>query len=607
MCGICGWVEWDGRADEGPVRRMANALTHRGPDGEGFWRDPTGSVVLGHRRLAILDLSARADQPMVDASGAALVYNGEVFGYRELRTVLERQGVSFRSSGDTEVVLRALSMWGIDALERLDGQFVLALWNPENRELLLARDRLGIKPLYWAEVERGIVFASEIPALLEHPGVRRDLNREALASWIQLGYGTGEQTLVRGVRRLSPGHVLLVDESGVRSKRWYDPLEAVERRGGGPSTSDEAVEELERLLRQSVRKRLISDVPLGCFLSGGVDSGVVVGAAVAEGASPETLTVRFSGGEDESSAASEVARALDLDHRIADCVPDDLAGALQGWGRATGDPLADPSFLPTSMVSAEARRSWTVALSGDGGDELLSGYPRHRVLPLIERLFAFPATLRRIPAGFFSGERWKVKLRSAMRARDMDFAYQALQGVWPAEEVARLLGEDGFHLPWDRSLLNRVEGLDLWTRWRALDLLTFLPERMLAKVDRASMGASLEVRVPLLDHSIVEFLLSVDPQWTRGKGLLRNVAERLGVPPSPKKKIGFEVPLADWLRGPLHGPVYALVKSKTVDDLGMDRRLLEESLWNHLQGSSDYGERLLAVAILVRWVEDVLG
>ncbi|RLE20642.1 MAG: asparagine synthase (glutamine-hydrolyzing) [Acidobacteria bacterium] len=607
MCGICGWIEWDGRADEAPVRRMAQALAHRGPDGEGLWKDTTGSVVLGHRRLAVLDLSARADQPMVDASGAALVYNGEVFGYRELRAVLEGEGKPCQSSGDTEVVLQALAHWGPDALERFDGQFALGFWNSRRRRLLLARDRLGIKPLFWAQVDRGIVFASELPALLKHPHVRRDLDLEALPSWLQLGYGPGEQTLVRGVRRLPPGHLLIADESGVRLKRWYDPLAAIQRRTDGPGARNEAVEQLGVLLKDSVRRRLVSDVPLGCFLSGGVDSGVVAGAAVAEGAHPETLTVRFSGGEDESGAASEVARALGLDHRIADCVPSDLAGALQGWGRATGDPLADPSFLPTSLVSGEARRHWTVALSGDGGDELLSGYPRLRAMPRLERLMAVPRPLRRIPGVALPKRRWASKLRAALAAPDSWFAYQALQGVWPAAEAANLLGRTKVDLPWDEALLGRIEGFDPWTRWRALDLLTFLPERMLAKVDRASMQHGLEARVPLLDHRIVEFLLSVNPKWTRDKGLFRDVATGLSVPPRSRHKVGFEIPLGNWLRGPLREKVQGLITGTTASELGLQRAVLDRHWQDHQAGAAEHGERLLAVAVLVGWVEDLLG
>lgn len=606
MCGICGWLSRDGLAEEGPVLRMMGALAHRGPDGEGLWRDPTGTVILGHRRLAVLDLTTRADQPMVEDDGAAVAFNGEVFGFPEIRAQLADEGIHCRSSGDTEVVLRALARWGTGALEKLDGQFALSFWDPGKRRLLLVRDRLGIKPLFWAKVDRGVVFASEIPALLEHPEVRRDLATEVLPSWIQLGYGAGEQTLVRGVRRLPPGHLLVVDETGCRQSRWYDPLDALAGRGQAPSERGEAIEHLQALLRDSVRRRLVSDVPLGCFLSGGVDSAAVVGAAVAEGAIPETLTVRFSQGEDESRAASEVARALNLKHRIAECVPSDLAGALKGWGRATGDPLADPSFLPTALVSAEARRHWTVALSGDGGDELLSGYPRLRAMPRLERVLSIPRLMRPFPSGILPKRRWSMKIRAALAAPDHWYAYQALQGVWPAADTARLLGTKNLDLPWDEDCVGRVRELDPWSRWRALDLLTFLPERMLAKVDRASMHHGLETRVPLLDHRIVEFLLSVNPKWTKGKGLLRDALAGFGVPPRPTRKVGFEIPLATWLRGPLRDPVHRLITGGSVRELGLRITILQDHWDAHQAGKANHGERLLAVAVLVRWVEDVL-
>ncbi len=544
---------------------------------------------------------------MVDPSGAVLTYNGEFFGFDELRSTLQAEGREFTSNGDTEVVLAALSISGKDALETLDGQFAFALWDPHRRRLLLVRDRIGIKPLFWAEVGRGIAFASEIPALLAHPGVRRDLAEEQVASWLQLGYGAGEHTLVSGVRRLRPGHVLEATADGIRIHRWYDPLEHIARTGARPKGRAEAVESLENLLRDAVKRRLVSDVPLGSFLSGGVDSAAVVAAAAAQGAKPETLTVSFEGGQDEGAAAARLAAAFDLPHRIAECVPSLLAERLSGWARATGDPLADPSFLPTSLVASEARSAWTVALSGDGGDELLSGYPRLRAMPRLERALALPRWLRRAPGPFLGARRWSSKLAAALDAPDRWSAYQALQGVWPVAAVRGLLGGRDVGLAWPQHELDRVAGLDPWTRWRALDVLTFLPERMLAKVDRASMGASLEVRVPLLDHRIVELLLGLDPCLTRGKGLLRDVLQRLGAPQPPARKIGFEVPLGAWLRGPLREPVQALVLGDTSAELGLDRRVLEATWSSHLSGAANHGERLLAVAVLVRWVEDVLG
>ncbi|MCD4749349.1 MAG: asparagine synthase (glutamine-hydrolyzing) [Thermoanaerobaculales bacterium] len=607
MCGICGWVDWRGRTEEGPVRRMAEALVHRGPDGEGYWRDPNGVAVLGHRRLAVLDLSDNARQPMIDPSGSVLVFNGEVYGFREIRSRLEAEGRVFRSSGDAEVVLAALSRWGRAAVDAFDGQFVLAFWDAKRRRLLLVRDRLGIKPLFWAETEGGLIFASELPALLRHPGVRRDLAAEEVSNWLQLGYGAGTSTLVRGVQRLAPGHCLEMDEDGLRIRRWYDVLEASERGDGDAKTIDEAAESLEGLLRHSVRRRLVSDVPLGCFLSGGVDSAAVVGAAVAEGARPDTLTIRFSGGRDESDAAARVAATFGLAHRVGDCEASHLERTLAGWARATGDPLADPSFLPTGLVSAEARKNWTVALSGDGGDELLSGYPRLRAMPRLERILGAPRVLRKAPGLLLPAERWANKLRAALAAPDRWSAYQALQGVWPLAEVASLMNRTDVGLPWGAIDLKRLESLPSWTRWRALDVLTFLPERMLAKVDRASMAASLEVRVPLLDHHIVEFLLSLPSSPARDKGVLRRTLDRLRVPQPSRRKVGFEIPLGSWLRGPLREPVRALVFGEACDDLGLDRKILEKIWLAHQSGAADYGERLLAVAVLSRWLGDVLG
>jgi asparagine synthase (glutamine-hydrolysing) len=353
MCGICGWVDLEGRAATPVVEAMAEALEHRGPDGRGIWRDPSGTAVLGHRRLAVLDTSSAGAQPMVDRlTGAVLVFNGEVYNFAELRTVLADEGRGpFASSGDTEVVLALLAEGGAGAIDTLEGMFALALWQPQTRSLLLARDRLGLKPLFWTPTDRGLAFASELPALLRHPEVRRDLDAQAVERWLMLGYGVGEDTLIRGVRRLPPGHVLEFSEaSGVAVRRWFDLLRAVE---APPSrlSPEAAAEALEPIVRRAVRQRLVADVPLGCFLSGGVDSAVVAAAARAEGHALDTLTIRMEDGIDEGPDAVRQARILDLEHRVAACAVPDLETFLDSWEQVSGDPLADPSLLPTWMVS----------------------------------------------------------------------------------------------------------------------------------------------------------------------------------------------------------------------------------------------------------------
>jgi asparagine synthase (glutamine-hydrolysing) len=604
MCGICGWVDWNGAADEAVVRRMADRISARGPDGEGMWRDPSGIAVLGHRRLKVLDLSDRAEQPMQDPGGDVLVYNGEVYTFVELRRALEDAGRPVASSGDAEVVLASLVRWGPEVLHRFNGMFALALWSPLRRRLLLARDRIGIKPLFVASLAHGLIFASELPALLSHPEVAADLDPDAIARWLQLGYPAERTSLLRGVWRLPPGHLLEAEDGRVVVRPWYELADRVAIREDVGLA--EAAEELEPLLRDAVRIRLVSDVPLGCFLSGGVDSTAVVAAAAAEGAHPETLTVRFPDGTDESRWAGRTATALGLDNRVERCSSAEMLEVFNAWPRIAGDPLADPSLAPTWVVSRAARQRWTVALSGDGGDELLSGYPRLRFMPRLRTALRLPSSLRRGVGPLMPARRWGAKLGSALAADDEWSAYQALQGVWPADHAARLCGLREVALPWSPDLLERLTGLPVWHRYRMLDALTFLPERVLAKVDRASMDHSLEVRVPLLDHRVVELLLSLPPRLGSGKSVLRRVVHRLGAPQPPRAKRGFEVPLAGWLRGPLRERVRADLFGSTADGLGLHRQTLQRVWGDHQAGRADHGERLLAVAVLVRWVEQWL-
>jgi asparagine synthase (glutamine-hydrolysing) len=604
MCGICGWVDFDGRAGIGAVEAMADRLAHRGPDGRGVWRDPSGAAVLGHRRLAVLDPSPAAAQPMVDhLTGAVLSFNGEVYNFADLRVGLAGEGRGpFASSGDTEVVLALLADGGGRGLESLEGMFALALWRPQTRRLLLARDRLGLKPLFWARAGRGLVFASELPALLEHSEIRRVLDGEAVARWLMLGYGAGEETLIRGVRRLPAGHLLEFSESdGVVVRPWFDLLEAVEGSARALS-ADAAAEAFEPMVRRAVRQRLVADVPLGCFLSGGVDSALVAAAARAEGHSLDTLTVRMEDGVDESPDAARQARVLVLEHRVATCTVPDLNGFLDSWDEVSGDPLADPSLLPTWMVSREARRRWTVALSGDGGDELFSGYPRLRAMPRLEAVLAAPRWARTLPAGMLPAKRWAAKLGAGLGSRDRWWAYQALQGVWPAGEVERLTGRPVDRWPWPEAVVRRLEDLNPWVRWRALDLVTFLPERMLAKVDRASMAHGLEVRVPLVDHRLVTWALRLPPERARNKELLRAMLRRLGGAEPPAAKRGFEIPLGVWMRGRLRSRMEAELARPVLDDMGLGRSVITETWQRHLAGREDHAERLLALVVLGRWV-----
>jgi len=603
MCGICGWLSFSRRASLAPVEAMSDALAHRGPDAQGSWREEAGRIALAHRRLAIMDPHPASDQPMRDAGGRALVFNGEIYGFRELRKTLEEEGWTFHSGGDTEVLFAALCLHGPDALEMLRGQFTFAFWDPAEERLLLVRDRLGIKPLFWTRIGEDLIFASELPALLRHPRVGRSLNAEAVARWLQLGYLGGDSTLLDGVHTLEAGTMLLAGPQGLESRRYYDPLAGFSKTPH-ISSLEEAAEELELRLRDSIRERLVADVPLGCFLSGGVDSTLVAGAAVAEGVYPDTLTIDFEGGAHESPAAAETAKALGLSHRREVCAWNQLDQRLENWALSTGDPLADPSFLPTSMVAEYASRRWKVALSGDGGDELLSGYPRLRMMPRLEELLRLPRSLRRIPASVLPARRWATKLRAALNTEDPFSAYQVLQGLWPAAEVEELLQGNEIPPAWPASTIRRVEGLNSWRRWRALDVLSFLPGRMLAKVDRASMAAPLEVRVPLLDHRIVDFLLSLPEKMCRDKELFRRVLLRWKLPEPSARKTGFEIPLASWLRGPLREKVEAELFSGNLEARGWNPHMLRSCWDRHQSGREDHAEKLFGLTVLLMWMRE---
>ncbi|NOZ94164.1 MAG: asparagine synthase (glutamine-hydrolyzing), partial [Acidobacteria bacterium] len=557
--------------------------------------------------LRVLDPDVRADQPMAHPAGGVLVYNGEVYNFVSLRTVLEAEGQPFRTTGDSEVVLAALARWGTAALERFDGQFAMGLWDPAAGRLMLARDRLGIKPLFWAEVEGGVVFASELPAVLAHPGVRRDVDGEALGDWLQLGYTAGERTLARGVRRLAPGSILTAGEEGIRIERWYD-LPGRLRSAGANATDRGFAEALDGEVLRSVGQRLVSDVPLGCFLSGGIDSALVAAAAAAAGGRPLAVTASFEAPFDETSRARRTASALGLEHRVVPCSAEQMLRLMDSWSEVAGDPLADPSLAPTWLISGAARRELTVVLSGDGGDELLSGYPRLRFMPRLERLWGLPGARAALLGGPLPSRRWAAKLRAAAAAPTLWHAYQCLQGVWPGPRAAVLLGRSELPLPWPAAALDAAGREDPWRRYRLLDCLTFLPERMLAKVDRASMAHGLEVRVPLLDHRIAELLLGAPGTAGRGKGVFRKIlATRLPGVPLPRRKRGFEVPLAAWLRGPLRRPVENALFGATAPEIGLDPGVLRSEWEEHQAGRADHAERLFAIHVLVQWCRTQLG
>ncbi|HEX6159281.1 MAG TPA: asparagine synthase (glutamine-hydrolyzing) [Thermoanaerobaculia bacterium] len=549
MCGIAGlWSFAGGDAAElrARARGMADRLRHRGPDDEGVFVD--GGVALGFRRLSIIDLSSAGAQPMT-LGRYTIVFNGEVYNAGRLRRELAPR--EWRGHSDTEVMLACIAEWGLArALESFIGMFAFALWDAQERRLVIVRDRMGIKPLYYALDGRGLQFASELQAL----DVERRLDRGAVALYARYGYVPAPWSIVEGVRKLPPGCLLDVQDGRAEVRSWWSAAQVAERASAGrfDGSEREAVDRLEELLADAVRLRMISDVPLGVFFSGGVDSGLVTALMQREQSAPvRTFTIGFEDRRyDEAPFAAEAAAHLRTEHTAAYVSARETLELIPQLGRLTDEPFGDSSLLPTYLVSRMARQSVTVALSGDGGDELFAGYHRHFLGARVQRRVASVPRVMRPALGRLLRRRDRFRaLGNALVTDDPVALFQSLVTNdaltrEPAPPVALTDRE-----AWPR-LANATE-LILW-----LDTVSYLPDDILFKVDRASMAVSLEAREPLLDHRVVEFAwslpLSLKIRDDRGKYILREVLRRhLPDAMVDREKQGFGLPTAEWLRGPL--------------------------------------------------------
>lgn len=587
---------------------MTTALAHRGPDDSGFWESSDGSVALGHRRLSIIDLSPLGRNPMSwDGGRLQITFNGEIYNYLELRGELERAGHRFRSQTDTEVILAAYDQWGIDCVQRLAGMFALALWDAPRRRLWLCRDRLGKKPLYYAAFGGTLLFASELKALLVDPLFPRAVDATAIGLYLRSGYIPAPFTIYAAARKLPPGHQAVFERGELSLQRYWDPLPFASAHAGIPDAAAEAG--LEDRLGTAVRQRRIADVPLGAFLSGGVDSSLVVALMQEQATSPvQTFTIRFENQQfNEADDAAAVARHLGTDHHEETCSARRMLDAVDAIPRMYDEPFADSSAIPTHLVSAIARKHVTVALSGDGGDELFFGYPRYQHFADHGWALALPRPVRR-SAAFVATRLPTRRLRRIADVLGDDTAdqYARFVGWLPPDRVAEMTGAAPATAPLYADMLSRLDAVPRDERPPLLDLVSYLPDDILVKVDRASMAAGLEVRAPLLDHRVVEFALGLPPALKRRGGTTKWLLRQLLYKRVPRQlierpKMGFGVPLADWFRGPLRERMDDYCAGSDLEDLGLDPGPVRRQWQGFVGGAPVRPDLLWQTFALVAW------
>ncbi|HOW69377.1 MAG TPA: asparagine synthase (glutamine-hydrolyzing) [Phycisphaerae bacterium] len=626
MCGIAGMVHFGGlppeRHDAGA--RMAGTLRHRGPDDRGLFCD--GFVSLGHSRLSIIDLE-NGRQPLPNEDGTVwVVFNGEIYNYRPLSDMLQSRGHEFKTRCDTEVLVHLYEDFGESFVEHLHGMFAIALWDTRQQKMVLARDRLGIKPLYWSADGERVAFGSELKAVLADGDVPRDIDPAAMIDFLAFGHVPAPRTVFKGIRKLEPGHMAVCRASGVALRRWWDIPFGEEP--PEPTTGEESrrwTDQFADLLEDAVRMRLVADVPVGAFLSGGVDSASVTATMCRQaGGAVLTHTVGFHEEDhDERAWARQVAEALGTDHREVMVRPD-AAWAAETLVRHFDEPFADPSAVATLYLSRIARERVKVALAGDGGDELLAGYRRYRFDMAESALRArAPAWLRRSAAGWagwlYPQVDWLPRPLRARRtlqnlAGDNATAHlrsAALMGGVLPELILRpeIRGLANNHDPFlrGRELFHRCPAKQLLNRFLYVDLKTFMADEILTKVDRTSMAVGLEVRAPLLDHRLVELAarlpISLKLAGGRGKVILRDTCSRwLGNAVADRPKHGFDVPTDKWFRGPLRAMAHDLLTG--LDSRSrewLEAKAVSRLLRNHDRGIRANGRALWAILNLELW------
>ncbi len=618
MCGIIGcWHKNKEPVSESLLFSMRDRMFSRGPDDAGVWFNDDKTIALGHRRLSILDLSSLGHQPMKSAFGDNVItYNGEIYNYLEIRKELEKDGFCFKSNCDTEVVIASYQKWGMNCVKHFNGMFVFAIWDNAKRGMFLARDRIGKKPLYYFNDENRFLFASQISSLLLHPACPREVEKNALSYYLQIGFVPAPLSMVKNVVKMQAAHVLWIDSSGITEQCYWnadmfsiDPsLESVNEK--------DIIDKFDFLLRDAVRKRLLSDVPLGAFLSGGIDSSLVTSLMCQVSSNrPKTFTIGFDNEKfNEAPFAREVAQYLNTDHYEKIMTPEDLLNLMEDNTFHYDEPFADWSSLPTMLLSKFTRSSVTVALSGDGGDELFAGYHYYSILKILHHMKKIPSQLRLGISKILksSGQHQFILLGNAMENKSAIDSFAFMRTMSKDFDIGWLMEERGntiSDLFSERN--NTFPTEDDVSRACRLDMAYFLTDDILKKVDVASMAASLEVRSPILDYRIVEFALSLPVKYKlRGltsKYLMKKILGRY-LPQNliKRKKKGFVLPLHQWFRHELKDMLLSeLCRSKVEQFPGLRFDAVKQLVDIHLSGKRDTHPMLWSLICLIRWNEKI--
>ena len=648
MCGINGFYSKSLSTFNNVIVKMNSAISHRGPDAKGTWYDKNSGIVLGHQRLSIIDLSSAGDQPMQSNSNRfILTYNGEIYNHLEIRKEIEKNNsfTKWRGSSDTETLLESIDFWGVEkTLQKIQGMFAFGLWDKKTRSLTLARDRMGEKPLYYGWQGKGnnrvFLFGSELKALKVHPGFDEQINRGAIALQLRHNCIPAPYSIYKDIYKLLPGHYLELKENDLKEnflstpkKYWSLSERIIEGNKNQLKLDDEKIlKDLEGILKLSVKKQMISDVPLGAFLSGGIDSSTVVALMQSVSNNPvKTFTVGFEENDfSEAKYAKNIAKYLGTNHTEIYVSSKKALDVIPKIPNIYDEPFSDSSQIPTFLVSQLTKQQVKVALSGDGGDELFCGYNRYLVTETFSNIFRFmplifrktlASTIRSISpkkldkilnflpkldhhSGF--GDRMH-KVANVLDLKELNDIYYTLRSHWPnPSEIVKNSKEPSTLLTKYKPNLNILNHQE---KMMALDLLTYLPDDILVKVDRAAMASSLETRIPFLDHKLIEYVLKIPHSLKfrngQGKWILKRILNQYipkNLTERPKK--GFEIPLSSWLRGPLRDWAENLLNEKRLNEENyFNSKLIREKWSEHLSGRKNWQHDLWDILMFQAWVE----